>query len=168
MQMFYNMNKSTCDVLLGEADMRVALALLADASWADVSDELMRITSGSRLGMKALGFARLLVQSASMGLVLSKELESLSKERMKVMGVQDTRRRLQQKSDEVDHGNLLQTQKRQIDVEHRGLVLPILVNDPTEEVRMRIAAVVKGHAVWPPGVVWRALLLLGSGARHDQ
>ena len=66
---------------------------------------------------------------------------------MTVMGVQDARRRLQQKSDEVDHGNLLPTQKRQIDVEHRGLVLPILVNDPTEEVRMRIAAVVKGHAV---------------------
>ncbi len=141
------MNKATCDELLGEAEMCAVSALPSSASWADVSDELMRITSGSRFGMKALGFARLLVQSATMGLVLSRELESLGKERMTLMGVQDTRRRLQQKSDEVDHGNLLRTQKRQIEVEHRGLVLPILVDDPTEEVRMRIAAVVKGHAV---------------------
>ncbi len=99
--MFYRVNKATCDELLGEADMSAALALPSSASSTDVSDELMRITSGSRFGMKAVGFARLLAQPATMGLVLSKELESLGKERMTLMGVQDTRRRLQQKSDEV-------------------------------------------------------------------
>ncbi len=71
----------------------------------------------------------------------------MSKERMMLMGVQETRRRMQQKSDEVDHGNLLRTQKRQIEVEHRGLALSILVNDPTEEVRVGIAVVVKCRAV---------------------
>ena len=89
----------------------------------------MRITSGSRVGKKALGFARFVVQSATMGIVLSKELENLGKGRMTLIGVQDTRRRLQQKSDDVDHGNLLRTQKRQIEVEYRGLVLPIVVSD---------------------------------------
>ena len=147
LQMFYTLNKSTCDVLLSEADIGAVLALPSSASWADVSDELMRIPSGLCFGMKAVGFVPLLVQSATMGLVLSKELESLGKERMTLMGVQDTRRRLQQKSDDVGHGNLLRTQKRQIEVGYRGLVLSIPVKDPTEEVRMRIAAVVKGHAV---------------------
>ena len=65
----------------------------------------MRVTGGSHLGMKAVGFARLLAQSASMGRVLTKELLFLSVARMTLLGVQDTRRRLHQKSDEVDHGN---------------------------------------------------------------
>ncbi len=71
LQMLYNLNKATCDELLGEADMGAVFALPSSASWADVSDELMRITSGSRFGMKALGFARLLAQSALMGRVLT-------------------------------------------------------------------------------------------------
>ena len=49
LQMFYNLNKSTCDEMLGEAGMGAVFALPSSASWADVSDELMRITSGSRL-----------------------------------------------------------------------------------------------------------------------
>ena len=54
---------------------------------------------------------------------------------------------MQQKSDEVDRGNLPRARKRQMEVEHRGVLLPSLVSDPTEEVRVGIAVVVKCRAV---------------------
>lgn len=143
---FVALHRDLCHLLAGQGDIETVLACSSAGSWADVADELMRITSGSIWGMKALGFARLLVQGATLGRVLDEEIEELARSDMTVDRVQALRMKMMTMVEELDVGGVLRSQKRTVDLQYLGIPLVVTVSDPTEEVRMRIGCQVKMHA----------------------
>ena len=86
-------------------------------------------------------------KSATLGRDLQQEVAKLALTDIDLTRLDVVRKRLAVLVEDLDVGGLLRSQKRTVEVVYRGIVLSVAVQDPFEEVRIRIGSVVKTNAI---------------------
>ena len=140
---FIELYGDIASLVVNEVDVKDIIATKAD--WLPMADTLDRVTQGSSIGMKVFGFTIPLLRGAAVKKVMTDEL-------LKLTGVELTVDRVAAARAEVTKllkgvpGLATLPALREITVSYRGVDIAVPVQSVTEELQIRLAAVVKTRA----------------------